>query len=40
MKAGLLPDMWLTKETKIYKFQAIIFKEKTPNGEVERVKLC
>jgi hypothetical protein len=37
MKAGLPPDTWLIKGTKIYKFQAIIFKEKTPNGEVERV---
>jgi hypothetical protein len=34
MKSGLLPDMWLDSRTKIYKFQAQIFKEKTPNGEV------
>lgn len=26
-KAGLTPDMWMDKKTKIYKFQAQIFKE-------------
>ena len=36
MKAGLPPDAWLDRETKIYKFQAIIFEEKTPNGEITR----
>jgi len=35
IKAGLPPDSWLLKETKIYKFQAIIFEEKSPKGEVE-----
>jgi len=35
IKAGLPPDSWLTKGTRIYKFQAIIFEEKSPNGEVE-----
>lgn len=39
MKAGLAPDTWLVKGTRIYSFQAIIFKEKTPNGEVEQVKI-
>jgi uncharacterized protein (TIGR00296 family) len=34
MKAGLLPDMWLDLETRVYKFQAQIFKEKSPNGEI------
>ncbi len=34
IKAGLLPDMWLDPKTKIYKFQAQIFKEKTPRGEI------
>ena len=34
MKAGLAPDAWLLKGTKIYRFQAIIFEEKKPNGEV------
>lgn len=36
VKAGLPPDNWLLKDTKIYKFQAIIFEEQTPNGEVKR----
>lgn len=36
LKAGLPPDCWLTKGTKIYKFQAIIFEETSPEGEVER----
>lgn len=34
MKAGLAPDVWLLKGTKIYRFQAIIFEEKSPNGEI------
>ena len=36
MKAGLTPDAWLDSETKIYKFQAEIFKEAEPKGEVVR----
>jgi len=36
MKANLTPDAWLMEGTKIFKFQAIIFREKRPNGEVER----
>ncbi|MGB9713373.1 MAG: TIGR00296 family protein [Candidatus Bathyarchaeales archaeon] len=36
IKAGLPPDSWLLKDTKIYKFQAIIFEEEKPNGEVKR----
>jgi uncharacterized protein (TIGR00296 family) len=36
IKAGLPPDNWLLKDTKIYKFQAIIFEEEKPNGEVKR----
>ncbi len=39
IKAGLTPDSWLTKGTKIYKFQAIIFEEETPNGEVKQLHL-
>jgi hypothetical protein len=34
IKSGLLPDMWLDPKTKIYKFQAQIFKEKSPSGEI------
>lgn len=36
LKAGLPPDCWLLKGTKIYKFQAIIFEEMSPNGPVVR----
>ena len=36
IKAGLPPDCWLLKGTKIYKFQAIVFEEEKPRGEVKR----
>lgn len=36
IKAGLPPDNWLLKNTKIYKFQAIIFEEETPGGQIKR----
>jgi uncharacterized protein (TIGR00296 family) len=36
IKAGLPPDNWLLKDTKIYKFQAIIFEEETPGGKIKR----
>jgi len=36
MKASLSPDAWLLKDTKIYKFQAIIFEELSPKGEIEQ----
>jgi uncharacterized protein (TIGR00296 family) len=35
LKAGLPPDCWLTKDAKIFKFQAIIFEEISPRGEVQ-----
>lgn len=38
MKAGLPPDSWLTKGTKVYKFKAIIFEEE-PKGEIKRLSL-
>ena len=34
IKAGLSPDSWLLKDSKIYKFQAIIFEEVSPKGEI------
>jgi uncharacterized protein (TIGR00296 family) len=34
LKAGLSPDSWLMKETKVSKFQALIFSEFTPNGKI------
>jgi uncharacterized protein (TIGR00296 family) len=36
IKAGLPPDNWLLDGTRIYKFQAIIFEEEKPRGEVRR----
>jgi len=36
IKAGLPPDSWLLDGTKIYKFQAIIFEEEKPKGEIKR----
>jgi uncharacterized protein (TIGR00296 family) len=39
IKAGLSPDSWLLNDTKIYKFQAIIFEEDSPKGNVERKKI-
>ncbi len=38
-KAGAPPDVWLDENTKLYKFQATVFKEVEPNGEVIRVEL-
>ena len=34
LKAGLQPDAWLETGTRVEKFQAIIFEETEPNGEV------
>jgi len=39
MKAGLPPDAWLLKDTKIYMFQAIIFEEATPKGQIKQKKI-
>jgi uncharacterized protein (TIGR00296 family) len=39
IKAGLPPDSWLTKGAKIYKFQAIIFEEETPQGNIKQLNL-
>ena len=34
LKAGLPPDAWLDKDAQVEKFQAIVFEESEPNGEV------
>jgi uncharacterized protein (TIGR00296 family) len=34
MKAGVAPDSWVLEGIKVYKFQAIIFEEDTPGGNV------
>jgi len=39
MKAGLPADAWMNPDTEIYKFQAEIFEEVEPRGEVHRRKL-
>lgn len=39
IKAGLPPDNWLLQDTKIYKFQAIIFEELEPKGNIVRKEL-
>jgi hypothetical protein len=39
MKAGLPPDMWLTKEVRISRFTAQVFSELSPGGEVVERKL-
>ncbi len=36
-KAGAPPDVWRDPTTKLYKFQAIVFKEALPKGEVIRL---
>jgi uncharacterized protein (TIGR00296 family) len=34
VKAGLPPDSWLLKETKVYRFSCVIAKETSPNGKI------
>ena len=40
MKAGLTPDAWLIKGTKIYKFSCIIMRENHPNGAVQCIDMA
>ena len=35
IKAGISPDSWLLKDTKIYKFSCVIAREITPKGQIE-----
>jgi hypothetical protein len=39
MKAGLTPDSWLSRDVRIKKFSAQIFKERGPGGTIEEWKL-
>lgn len=39
IKAGAMPDAWLYDDTKVYSFEAIVFKELAPRGGVVRVDL-
>jgi len=36
LKAGLMPDAWLQQGTKVFKFQAEVFSESKPGGDVRR----
>ena len=38
-KAGAPQDCWKRKSTKIFRFEGIVFKETSPNGNVVRIKL-
>jgi len=38
MKAGLMPDAWLDKDIKIYRFGGQIFTEASPEGEIKEKK--
>jgi len=38
MKAGLPPDCWILKATKIYKFNCVIAQELEPNGKIAVLK--
>jgi hypothetical protein len=39
IKAGLSPDAWLVPGTQVSKFQAIIFAEEAPGGDVKRLEI-
>ncbi|RLF52249.1 MAG: TIGR00296 family protein [Thermoplasmata archaeon] len=39
MKAGLMPDAWFDKNTKIYRFSGQIFTETKPRGEIKEKKI-
>lgn len=38
-KAGAPPDIWLISDSKLFSFQASIYKESYPNGNIVRVRL-
>lgn len=39
IKAGLMPDAWFDKQTKVYKFGGQVFTEIKPRGEIKEKKL-
>lgn len=39
IKAGLMPDAWFDKKTKIFKFSGQVFTEVKPRGEIKEKKL-
>ncbi len=38
-KAGLPSDCWTQKQTRVFSFEGIVFKEEKPNGKIIRVEL-
>ena len=38
-KAGAPPDLWQLPQTKLYKFQALVYREIKPNGDIIKVSL-
>ncbi|MEM2940072.1 MAG: TIGR00296 family protein [Thermoproteota archaeon] len=39
IKAGLPPECWLDKKTRVYSFQAVVFEETSPKGDVKMLEL-
>ena len=39
VKAGTPPDAWLDPSCRLYRFQALVFKEAEPRGRVVRLEL-
>jgi uncharacterized protein (TIGR00296 family) len=39
IKAGLPPECWLDKKTRVYSFQAVVFEETSPKGNVKMLEL-
>jgi AMMECR1 domain-containing protein len=40
MKAGLMPDAWLDRDSEIWRFSAEVFGEGEPRGRPGRVRLA
>lgn len=40
MKAGMMPDSWLDRDTEVWRFSAEFFGEASPRGPVRRVELA
>ena len=39
VKSGSMPDCWFYDDTKVYRFEATVFKEVEPRGKIIRVPL-
>ena len=40
MKAGATPDLWLSNQIRLYSFQAVVFGEAEPSGQVRKIPLA